>query len=591
MLHKLRPLFDYIPGDISPPQAPKHATNKPKLPKPGQLIKKPSESGHTYIVMTIDAATETKARPSASQLSEDFDEVSAQFNDEESIENSSVYSASFIQDRETPYYTHQISGRKRKRAPEAQVVDQHQTLYADTLLDYFMLSSSGSAPLSLEPPEPPADYEVDRPIDDLGHTALHWATAMGDIAVVKAFLDLNADSASRNARGETPLIRAVIFTNNYDKGTMGQIVDLLKDTLCIQDKYGCSVLHHVAATTNSHSRKRAARHYLEVLLHRFCQVLPPQQFAEFLNARDHQGDTALHIVARNLAKKCIRTLLGRGAITDIPNNHGETADQYIQRFASQHQEEFALVSSSPVQSGTALANGHAPNGAAASGPSPYFGTEAARSFSESFGTLASGKGLQIAIAIDAEMKDKETDLEEAHRLLANVENERSAARAKTYALLSSGGLQDGSDDAELEELQREYDALKAISESYLEQQQHKELHAAVREEDSRLPPSAHHAQVNGASLGEIALQERLNLAWDLAAEQEKRQQLVKTVVEAQATAGMSDKGERLKTLIATIIGIPEDEVVGLVPELLEELELSKMDGINGRMEPATFAIS
>ena len=515
--------------------------------------------------------------------------MSAQLNDDESLENSSVYSASFIQDHETPYYTHQVPGRKRKRAPEAQVADQHQTLYADTLLDYFMLSSSDTPPFGLEPPMPPPGYGVDRPIDDLGHTALHWATAMGDISVVKAFLDLNADPGSRNARGETPLIRAVVFTNNYDKGTTSQIVDLLKDTLCIQDDYGCTVLHHVAAITQNRNRTRAARSYLEVLLHKLCQILPSQQFADFLNARDHQGDTALHIVARHLAKKCIRTLLGRGAITDIQNNAGDTADQYIHRFASQHQDEYALVSSSPVQSGMVLANGHAPDRIAATGPAPYFGTEAARSFSESFGNLASGKGLQIAIAIDAEMKDKETDLDEAHRLLANVENERSICRAKTYALLSMEGLKDGSDDPELEELQREYDSLKAISESYLEQQQHKELHAAVREEESKLPPSAHHAQVNGASINESSLQERLQLAWELAAEQEKRQQLVRTVVEAQATAGMSDKGERLKTLIATIIGVPEDEVVGLVPELLEELELNKMDGINGRSETAIFA--
>jgi len=30
---KLRTIFEYIPGDISPPPAPKHTTNKPKLPK------------------------------------------------------------------------------------------------------------------------------------------------------------------------------------------------------------------------------------------------------------------------------------------------------------------------------------------------------------------------------------------------------------------------------------------------------------------------------------------------------------------------------------------------------------------------------
>lgn len=36
VLDALRPLFDYVPGDISPPPAPKHTTNsnKPRVPKP-----------------------------------------------------------------------------------------------------------------------------------------------------------------------------------------------------------------------------------------------------------------------------------------------------------------------------------------------------------------------------------------------------------------------------------------------------------------------------------------------------------------------------------------------------------------------------
>lgn len=537
-----------------------------------------------------DAPAETKAKPSASQISEEFDDVSAQLNDDDSIENSSVYSATFTQDHETPYYTNQVSGRKRKRAPEAQAADQRHILYADTLLDYFMLSSSDSPPIGLQAPLPPPDYPVDRAIDDLGHTAIHWAAAMGDVTVVKTFLDLNADAIARNARGETPLIRAVLFVNNHDKGTMGQLIDLLRDSLLVQDDYGCSVLHHAAMTTNSQSRKRAARHYLEVLLHKLYQILPPQQFSNFLNRPDHNGDTALHIVARNHAKKCVRTLLGRGAMSDIANHNGETADTLIQHLRAQYQDAYALASSSPVQPGTTLVNGHGPNGVAMTRREPPFESQAARSFSESFETITSGKGLQVAIAMDAELKDRETDLEEARRLLGNVEDERSNVRQKTFGLISGGEPNDGSDDIELEELQLEYGGLKAISESYLEQQQHKELHAAVREEESKLPPSAHHNLVNGASLGEGSLQERLQLAWELAAEQETRRLLVKEVVEAQATAGMTEKGERLKTLIAGIIGVSDDEVVGLVPEILEALELNKMDGMNGKLEQVTFAI-
>jgi hypothetical protein len=44
VLDKLRPIFDYVPGDISPPQAPKHTTNsnKPKIPKAPNVKKIPS---------------------------------------------------------------------------------------------------------------------------------------------------------------------------------------------------------------------------------------------------------------------------------------------------------------------------------------------------------------------------------------------------------------------------------------------------------------------------------------------------------------------------------------------------------------------
>lgn len=48
VLHKLQPLFDYVPGDKSPPQAPKHATNKPKLPRAAPPAKKQSTSYHLF---------------------------------------------------------------------------------------------------------------------------------------------------------------------------------------------------------------------------------------------------------------------------------------------------------------------------------------------------------------------------------------------------------------------------------------------------------------------------------------------------------------------------------------------------------------
>ena len=45
VIDKLRPIFDFVPGNTSPPPAPKHTTNsnKPKLPKAPNNKKLPSE--------------------------------------------------------------------------------------------------------------------------------------------------------------------------------------------------------------------------------------------------------------------------------------------------------------------------------------------------------------------------------------------------------------------------------------------------------------------------------------------------------------------------------------------------------------------
>ena len=45
VIDKLRPIFDFVPGNTSPPPAPKHTTNsnKPKLPKAPKNKKIPSE--------------------------------------------------------------------------------------------------------------------------------------------------------------------------------------------------------------------------------------------------------------------------------------------------------------------------------------------------------------------------------------------------------------------------------------------------------------------------------------------------------------------------------------------------------------------
>jgi transcription factor MBP1 len=113
---------------------------------------------------------------------------------------------------------------------------------------------------------PPLDFDVNEVIDTEGHTAIHWASAMGDLKVIELLCKADANIYATNKRGETPLMRAVLFTNNYDRRSFPRLVETLRSTIFLGDKFISTVFHHIAATTSSRNKLLAARYYNEVLL-------------------------------------------------------------------------------------------------------------------------------------------------------------------------------------------------------------------------------------------------------------------------------------------------------------------------------------
>ncbi|KAL8948456.1 MAG: hypothetical protein Q9222_005364, partial [Ikaeria aurantiellina] len=556
-LGKLLPIFDFVPGPISPPQAPKHqtaASNKgPRVPKVSQVRR--------------------NAMPPPSQMSEDhYDGISAQLNDDDSIVPSEIGSESYPGEDDI-MSRQQAASRKRKRGPEVSYKEQQHTLYADNLLDYFMLSESDRF-YRLEPPQPPEGFEVNRPIDDQGHTALHWGAAMGDIDTIRMFISRRARIAIPNIRGETPLIRAVLFTNNYEKETMPKLVDILLDTIMERDRYGATVLHHVAMTTKSSSRKKSARYYLNVLLTKLSDILSPQDFARFLEVRDNNGDTAVHIVARHNARKCVRIFLGRGVNVEIPNNNHETAAEIMQRSHAYRVEDFtAMTSSSPVQpGGSLLANGSGgglPNndpfnsGAVITKPnassfpsSSQYETQSAQSFSNSFGPTVNDKALQMTLAMEDELQSMDASLAETSRLIDATASERSAVRQRTWQLSvedeRSGDGAGGEDGDEIRQLEEQNRRFVAANESLSEQEQHRFLHGEIRKREGLVPVEVLENGTGGTNNdndNEETLKRKLGAALSLAAEQARRRDLSRELVKAQAQAGMSEKGEICKRIV------------------------------------------
>ena len=187
--------------------------------------------------------------------------------------------------------------------------------------------------------------DLDVPIDQTAHTALHWAATLARTSLLRALINKGASIYRLNGGGETALIRAALTTNNLDQGSFPELLELLGPTIEIRDGRGRTVLHHIAMSSAIKGRSAACRYYLESLLefvvrqgsasnsqqNSFQGPEPPHVpktiglakfMAEIVNAVDISGDTALNLAARIGNKSIIQQLLEVGANPTIPNRGG-----------------------------------------------------------------------------------------------------------------------------------------------------------------------------------------------------------------------------------------------------------------------------
>jgi transcription factor MBP1 len=338
-------------------------------------------------------------------------------------------------------HAHYPSSRKRKRALEPSAewskVEEEHRLYADALLDYFVLHEGDGSRYSADPPEPPKAFQVDRAIDTQGHTALHWAAAMGDVSIIKDLISRGANIMARNVRGETPLIRACLFANCYEKGTMAKVVHLLRNTITIPDKYGGTVFHHVAYTAHSNAKTSRARYYLELLLNKLSETVSKTEATKCLNSQDHRGDTAFHIAAR-YSKRCVRVFQGAGVASDMPNNNLETVEQILQKNVKQYKNsDLSLLSSSPIMADMPSAMSREPRSRSFTNNVSFtqdgYQAQTSHDFSMSFG-LINQKAQDLVEAGEAEVQQMNAVLADAERLLQMTSTEGAVVQQRLFQL-------------------------------------------------------------------------------------------------------------------------------------------------------------
>ncbi|RAH85390.1 apses transcription factor [Aspergillus japonicus CBS 114.51] len=573
IIDKLRPIFDYVAGDRSPPPAPKHtnAASKPRAPK------------NTANRRTVNEEVFSAIKPARNMAPPPFTheqyEMSAGFDDNESIEQATLESSSMIADEEMMTMSQNGNfSRKRKRgineAPVMSISEQEHILYGDQLLDYFMTVGDAPEATRVPPPQPPSNFQVDRPIDDSGNTALHWACAMGDIEIVKDLLRRGADMKALSVHEETPLVRAVLFTNNYEKRTFPPLLDLLWDTVSFRDWFGATIFHHIAETTRSKGKWKSSRYYCDVLLDKLRLMCSVEEVDLLLSFQDSNGDTAALVAARNGAFRLVDLLLARcPRAGDLVNKKGETAAS-ITRRAHPSERDIPPPPSS-ITMGNDQLDGEAP------GPMNV-DTQAATLAQESSSPATTALLTKIGV-IMAEANKKLTvsygsskangqdsdDVANPETLYEQLEVDRQKVQKET-AVLQAQEAGEQPIDAQLER----YEQLRSGYESLLEQIQQGRLRERI---SSVVVPAAQEGTTPPATDHDKLLR-TYQLARQLCSAQKARRAAVKDLAQQTADAGVSTKFDVHRKLVALATGLKEEDLDPMAAELAETLEFDRTNG-------------
>lgn len=189
-------------------------------------------------------------------------------------------------------------------------------------------------------------FDIDAIIDDLGHTALHWAASLAKISVTKQLIELGADIHRGNFNGETPLARAVLTTNNAEATLLPDLLTHLAPSIGTLDQSYRSVIHHVALVSGLAGRAAAARMYMTGILEWVAKeqqlsaslsqghstassgsgnangTTPSLSLKTLVDVQDLYGDTALNVAARTGNRGLVKLLLDAGADKSKSNKLG-----------------------------------------------------------------------------------------------------------------------------------------------------------------------------------------------------------------------------------------------------------------------------
>jgi transcription factor MBP1 len=584
--HLLQPIFDFTPSHDSPPLAPKHVVAAPNRSKRKDTSVVPAPSIPAIDLLPALAGRRMQGDPAHADSDAEMHRQS--FQSEERSFSPAPSDASSSSQTPSPLGTSQASGseytghmlhhsRKRKHGQDG-FLHPHGHMggggggparYARMILDYFVSESSQVPGFLISPPP---DFDPNVVIDDDGHTALHWACAMGRIRIVKLLLTAGADIFRANAMGQTALMRSVMFTNNYDLRKFPELFELLHRSTINIDRNDRTVFHYVVDIALQKGKTHAARYYAETILGRLSEY--PREVADILNFQDEDGETALTLAARARSKRLVKVLLDYGADPKLANRDGKSAEDYILE-----DERFRASSLGP--------------GVAAGALAPGLGAYVPALHTSETGQRASGTAIpavaemleNLASSFDNELGEKERDLRQAHSLLGNIQAE----------ILDSGrtvaGLKDQA--AGLEELRQREAQLQGELNEKMGKRFRLGWEKYTRDEEERekefVANRPAQSQPETVDLDELLKMPDLPegvaaacdaLRGDLMNLKGTRRDLFESFVDLQAETGTGQKMGDYRKLIGLGCNVSPAEVDALVPALSEALEAEEHSADN-----------
>lgn len=582
---RLQPIFEFTPGNESPPPAPRHAT-KPKTSrnKPQQQPPPPPKWGaseptkQTLIALLRNSITDTLfIADTVVARHEEGENGDAMMVEDDTPDNLTVASASYMaeDDRYDISYNSSALRKTKREANLKDFTEQQHAIYGDELLDYFMLSMNEQPAIK---PEPPANFQPDWPIDAEHHTALHWASSMGDLDVIKQLIRFNANVGVQNIRGETPFMRSVTFSNCFERQSFLEVMRELFDTVAARDKSGCTVIHHAAVMKVGRVfTSQAARYYLDLILTELSNHVDHRTFQQLIDAQDENGNTALHLAAKKNARKSIRALLGRNASSDIPNQEGEIAADLIKELNAVTKQRASQRSSSPFAPDSrkrpAFRDALAEKPANAS-----YQSSAASTLHSQISPMMMERLDDLAKSYEEEWQGKDEAEAEARRILANTQQELRLARQQ---------IRDLEGQLESEEV-----ASQVMSDANIAKHQVLQLLARRNRFHIHQAVDAELSKANGDGTQDDSHEERLALARKLCEMLAEQRQAESDYADALGMIGVGDQIEKYRKLLKQCLDTEDEENLDSNLDYIIEMMEEEQDvpGANGLVPPVAESV-